>query len=147
MQQLLHLKTNQHNPKGIFNMSDYDNTNTGAAFKPFDNMKLILQGKVNLEGNERDVVLITDTTKSGKRIIKAYQKLGVMFENDSMNEKAPNYSGSLDDYATNKEMNLAGWKREKDGNSYISMKISEKMSQTPDVNQSLSDDLGDEIPF
>jgi len=128
-------------------MSEYDNTNTGAAFKPFDGMKLILQGKVNLEGNDRDIVLVTDTTKSGKKIIKAYQKLGVMFENDSDNEKAPNYSGSLDDYTTNKEMQLAGWKREKDGNPYISMKISEKMSQTPDVNQSLEETLGDDIPF
>jgi len=128
-------------------MSEYDNTNTGAAFKPFDSMKLILQGKVNLEGNDRDIVLVTDTTKSGKKIIKAYQKLGVMFENDSDNERAPNYSGSLDDYTTNKEMQLAGWKREKDGNPYISMKISEKMSQTPDVNQSLEETLGDDIPF
>ena len=130
-------------------MSEYDNTNTGAAFKPFDGMKLILQGKVNLEGNDRDIVLVTDTTKSGKKIIKAYQKLGVMFENDSDNERAPNYSGSLDDYTTNKEMQLAGWKREKDGNPYISMKISEntRMSQTPDVNQSLEETLGDDIPF
>ena len=128
-------------------MSDYDNTNTGAAFKPFDGMKLILQGKVNLEGNDRDIVLVTDTTKSGKKIIKAYQKLGVMFENDSDNEKAPNYSGSLDDYTTNKEMQLAGWKREKDGNPYISMKISEKYSDTPNVNQSLEETLGDDIPF
>jgi len=128
-------------------MSEYDNTNTGAAFKPFDGMKLILQGKVNLEGNDRDIVLVTDTTKSGKKIIKAYQKLGVMFENDSDNEKAPNYSGSLDDYTTNKEMQLAGWKREKDGNPYISMKISEKYSDTPNVNQSLEETLGDDIPF
>ena len=119
-------------------MSEYDNTNTGAAFKPFDGMKLILQGKVNLEGNDRDIVLVTD---------KAYQKLGVMFENDSDNERAPNYSGSLDDYTTNKEMQLAGWKREKDGNPYISMKISEKYSDTPNVNQSLEETLGDDIPF
>lgn len=128
-------------------MSDYDNTNTGAAFKPFDNMKLILQGKLNLEGNDRDIVLVTDTTKSGKRIIKAYQKLGVMFENDSDNEKAPSYSGSLDDYATNKDMQIAGWKREKDGSSYISIKVSEKYSDTPNVNQSLDEQLGDDIPF
>ena len=128
-------------------MSEYDNTNTGAAFKPFDGMKLILQGKVNLEGNDRDIVLVTDTTKSGKKIIKAYQKLGVMFENDSDNERAPNYSGSLDDYTTNKEMQLAGWKREKDGNPYISMKISEKYNDTPNVNQSLEETLGDDIPF
>ncbi len=128
-------------------MSDYDNTNTGAAFKPFDNMKLILQGKLNLEGNDRDIVLVTDTTKSGKRIIKAYQKLGVMFENDSDNEKAPSYSGSLDDYATNKDMQIAGWKRDKDGSAYISMKVSEKYSDTPNVNQSLDQQLGDDIPF
>ena len=128
-------------------MSDYDNTNTGAAFKPFDNMKLILQGKLNLEGNDRDIVLVTDTTKSGKRIIKAYQKIGAMHENNSDNEKAPSYSGSLDDYATNKDMQIAGWKREKDGSSYISIKVSEKYSDTPNVNQSLDQQLGDEIPF
>jgi len=128
-------------------MSDYDNTNTGAAFKPFDNMKLILQGKLNLEGNKRDIVLITDTTKAGKRIIKAYQKIGAMHENNSDNEKAPSYSGSLDDYATNKDMQIAGWKREKDGSSYISIKVSEKYSDTPNVNQSLDEQLGDDIPF
>tara|TARA_R110002050_G_scaffold274775_1_gene419330 strand:- start:286 stop:675 length:390 start_codon:yes stop_codon:yes gene_type:complete len=129
-------------------MSDYDNTNTGAAFKPFDNMKLILQGKLNLEGNDRDIVLVTDTTKSGKRIIKAYQKLGVMFENDSDNEKAPSYSGSLDDYATNKDMQIAGWKKDAGATSpYISIKVSEKYSDTPNVNQSLDKQLGDDIPF
>jgi len=128
-------------------MSDYDNTNTGAAWKPFDNMKLILQGKLNLEGNKRDIVLITDTTKAGKRIIKAYQKIGAMHENNSDNEKAPSYSGSLDDYATNKDMQIAGWKREKDGSSYISIKVSEKYSDTPNVNQSLDEQLGDDIPF
>ena len=128
-------------------MSEYDNTNTGAAWKPFDNMKLILQGNLNLEGNNRDVVLVSNISKAGKRQIVAYQRVGIMWENNSDNERAPNYSGSIDDYATNKDMNLAGWKREKDGNSYISMKISENMSQTPDVNQSFADDLEDEIPF
>jgi len=128
-------------------MSEYDNTNTGAAWKPFDNMKLILQGNLNLEGNKRDVVLVSNISKAGKRQIVAYQRVGIMWENNSDNERAPNYSGSIDDYATNKDMNLAGWKREKDGNSYISMKISENMSQTPDVNQSFADDLEDEIPF
>ena len=128
-------------------MSEYDNTNTGAAWKPFDNLKLILQGNLNLEGNKRDVVLVSNISKAGKRQIVAYQRVGIMWENNSDNERAPNYSGSIDDYATNKDMNLAGWKREKDGNSYISMKISENMSQTPDVNQSFADDLEDEIPF
>ena len=57
------------------------------------------------------------------------------------------YSGSLDDYATNKDMQIAGWKRDKDGSAYISMKVSEKYSDTPNVNQSLDEQLGDDIPF
>ena len=55
----------------------YDNTNTGAAFKPFDSMKMILQGKINLEGNDRKVTLVADTTKNGMKIIEVYQKVGV----------------------------------------------------------------------
>ena len=45
-------------------MAEYDNTNSGAVFKPFETMKMILQGKVNIEGNDRKVVLIADKTKS-----------------------------------------------------------------------------------
>ena len=51
-------------------MADYDNTDKGAAFKPFDKQRLILQGKVNDGGREKKVVLIKDETKSGKQIIE-----------------------------------------------------------------------------
>ena len=72
----------------------YDNTNTGAAFKPFDSMKMILQGKVNLEGNDHKTVLVADTTKSGMKIIEVYQKVGVMFEND--NGRSRSQQGNAD---------------------------------------------------
>ena len=49
-------------------MAEYDNTNSGAVFKPFETMKMILQGKVNLEGNERKIVLVADKTKQDKKI-------------------------------------------------------------------------------
>ena len=55
-------------------MADYDNTNSGAAFKPFDSQRMILQGKVNLEGNERKVVMVADQTRGGDNIIEVYQK-------------------------------------------------------------------------
>ena len=53
-------------------MAEYDNTNSGAVFKPFETMKMILQGKVNLEGNERKIVLVADKTKQDKKIIEVY---------------------------------------------------------------------------
>tara|TARA_R110001599_G_scaffold69607_1_gene196088 strand:+ start:353 stop:736 length:384 start_codon:yes stop_codon:yes gene_type:complete len=125
----------------------YDNTNTGAAFKPFDSMKMILQGKVNLEGNDHKTVLVADTTKSGMKIIEVYQKVGVMFENDKRgNDSAPDYSGPMEDHVANKPMQIAGWKKEKDGNSYLSMQLSPKHGGGNQV-QSVADAIGDDIPF
>lgn len=124
-------------------MADYNNTNSGAAFKPFDSQRLILQGKVNLEGNDRKVVLVADQTRDGKKIIEVYQKVAVLFDNDKKgNEAAPDYSGPLDDYATNKDMRIAAWKRQKDGGNYMSMQVSEKGA----ANQS-SKPFDDKIPF
>jgi hypothetical protein len=125
----------------------YDNTNTGAAFQPFDTMKMILQGKVNLEGNDRKVVLIADETKSGMRIIEMYQKVCVLFENDKNgNDSAPDYSGPMEDYAADKPMQVAGWKKQKDGNNYLSMNISPKHGGGSQV-QSVGEAIGDDIPF
>lgn len=127
----------------------YDNTNSGAAFKPFDTMKMILQGKINLEGNDRKVVMVADTTKSGMKIIEVYQKVGVLFENEKNgNENAPDYSGPVEDYAANKPMQIAGWKKDKDGSNYLSLQISEKRSAGGVSSQAPAPrDLGDDIPF
>jgi uncharacterized protein (DUF736 family) len=126
----------------------YDNTNTGAAFKPFDSMKMILQGKVNLEGNDHKTVLVADTTKSGMKIIEVYQKVGVMFENDKRgNDNAPDYSGPMEDHVAKQPMQIAGWKKQKDGNNYLSMQISPKQGGGGNQVQSVADAIGDDIPF
>jgi uncharacterized protein (DUF736 family) len=126
----------------------YDNTNTGAAFKPFDSMKMILQGKVNLEGNDNKTVLVADTTKSGMKIIEVYQKVGVMFENDKRgNDNAPDYSGPMEDDVAKQPMQIAGWKKQKDGNNYLSMQISPKQGGGGSQVQSVASAIDDEIPF
>jgi len=121
-------------------MAEYDNTNTGAAFKPFDTMRMILQGKVNMEGNDRKVVLVADETKNGMKIIEVYQKMGVLFENQSDNEKAPHFSGPLEDYAKGQVEQIAAWKREKDGGNYMSMTLSARQSKESPIKD-------DKIPF
>jgi len=129
-------------------MTEYDNTNSGAVFKPRDDMKMILQGPVNLEGNDRDFIIVTDKTQAGQNIMKLYQKVGAMFNNDKGdNENKPDYSGNIDDYATNKDMRVSGWKKNKDGKKYITLSIQEKNTNLSLQKLNTPQELDDDIPF
>ena len=77
-------------------MSDqYDDTNRGVAFPPFENQAMILQGKLNIAGKEERIALVKNTTRNGKNLIEVYQKVGVLFPNKSENENAPHFTGPL----------------------------------------------------
>ena len=119
----------------------YDDTNRGAAFTPFPTQQMILQGKLNVEGADKKVMLVRDTTRDGKQIIEVYEKSGTFFENDKKgNESAPDYSGPFGD-----TKRLAGWKKMKDGKPYMSFQVSDKMSGG---SKPTADPLqGDDIPF
>jgi hypothetical protein len=122
-------------------MADYDDTNRGAAFTPFPTQQMILQGKLNVEGADKKVMLVRDTTRDGKQIIEVYEKSGTFFENDKKGkESAPDYSGPFGD-----DKRLAGWKKMKDGKPYMSFQVTEKMSGG---GKPATDPLqGDDIPF
>jgi uncharacterized protein (DUF736 family) len=128
---------------------EYDETNKGVAFTPFDTMRMILQGKLNIEGTERRVVLVADETKSGKKLVGVYQKIGVLFVNDKKgNENAPDYSGSMDEFVSSKELRIAGWKKQSDaGNNFLSMSISEKQQADSQQKQVAHVDFDDKVPF
>jgi hypothetical protein len=122
-------------------MSEYDDTNKGAAFTPFPSQQMILAGKINVQGTDSKTVLVKDTTKDGRPIIEVYQRLAIMFENDnSNNEKAPHYSGPIDE-----NLKVAGWRRSKDGKPYMSLSVSAKgqAAASPSTNDLPKDD----IPF
>ena len=121
---------------------EYDNTNRGAAFKPFDTQSMILQGKVNDDGIDRKIVLVKDQTRDGKTIIEVFEKIGVLFENDKKgNDKAPDYSGPFNEFKR-----IAGWKKMKDGKPYMTFNISEQQQQQQQ-QRPVSVDLNDDIPF
>lgn len=133
-------------------MADFDNNNRGAAFKPFDQQQMILQGKINTNGQDANVVLVKTSTKAGKTLIEVYEKRGVLFENDKQgNPSKPDYTGPwLEDTPT--PMRLAAWRKDKDGKPYMSFEVSakqgggninfDKVKSVPDL--SLQDD---DIPF
>lgn len=127
---------------------DYDNTDRGAAFKPFDTQKLILQGKLNNAGVDRKVVLVKDQTKSGTNLIEIFEKVGVLFENDKKgNENAPDYTGLFE--AGLDERRVAAWRKMKDSNPYMTMQISDKQKkESQDERDSFDRSLdNDQIPF
>ena len=131
-------------------MADYDPTNSGAAFPPFDDMQMILQGKINVEGRENRYVVVRRETRDGREIMEVYEKVGAMFANDNSKESAPNYTGTI--YNSNdKQMpytmptldrRIAAWRRMKDNKPYLSFVISEP--QAPQQSEGLQND---EIPF
>ena len=126
-------------------MAEYDNTNRGAAFAPFETQKLILQGKIDDNRVERKITLVKDQTRDGKTIIEVYEKIGTLFENDKKgNEAAPDYTGPFNDVRR-----LAAWRKMKDGKPYMTFNVSDKASHgqgVPDPKPvNMLDD--DSIPF
>lgn len=130
-------------------MSDYDNTNSGVVFQPHADQRFVLQGRLNIEGAESRCVIIKERLKKGgDPTLVLYQKVGVLFSNDSENEKAPSYSGPLD---LHPDLRIAAWKSEKDGRPYMSLRVSPKeFDKTPtdtDDGPPPLDDFDDDIPF
>ena len=124
-------------------MADYDNTNRGAAFAPFETQKLILQGKINDGGIDRKVMFTKDTTRDGKNVIEVYEKIGVLFENDKKgNEAAPDYTGPFNEFKR-----LAAWRKRKDGKPYMTFNVSEPQQQSQPAQVASIDLGGDDIPF
>lgn len=135
----------EHFNKGARSMADYDDTNRGAAFPPFDTQSLILQGKLNVVGHDMKVVLVKDQTKGGTKLIEVYQKVGVLFENDKKgNDNAPDYSGPLEVG----DKRIAAWRKEANGKPYMSMSLSDPQHSAGASSQApAKKEVFDEIPF
>ena len=134
-------------------MAEYDNINNGVAFPPFEDMKMILQGKMNVEGRDGKYAVVSRQTRDGRSIMEVYEKVGVMFKNDNTKDGAPDYSGTMynvqDKTApwTDPHVNrrVAAWRRQKDGKPYMSFEVSEiRGKKGSTVPSQLQDD---NIPF
>lgn len=144
-------------------MNQYDNTNKGVFFTPHENQTLAGQGNLNINGRDDRIVIVREPIKrDGEPQLVIYRKVGVLFVNDRKSgDRDPDYSGPID--APGIEMRVAGWKGEKDGRRYMSLKASPKQQQgggeaqggdswnSPSQAQGKGghrpDILDDEIPF
>lgn len=131
-------------------MSEYDNTNRGAGFPPYDEEKMVLTGKINVDGLDVDVMYVAGTTKSGQRVLRIYQKMGIMFEQEDTTNGKPNYSGPLDNtgaFIENKK--IAAWKKTTEaGLNMISLQVTDRTQVTPKDTETQSErTIDDVIPF
>ena len=61
-------------------MSEYDNTNKGALWKvkedtPYD---VIMQGKINMNGFERNCILIKRKNAQGQDTFEVFESIGIV---------------------------------------------------------------------
>ena len=133
-------------------MTEYDNTNSGIAGQPWPEQHFILHGKLSIhQGNiaieERPVALIKQQSKDGSSRIEVYQKVGVLFENEKDNDNQPDYSGPMEGELAH--LKIAGWRGEKNGNRYMSLKVSPKVvdSQPQQEQSTQNNAVDDDIPF
>mgnify|MGYP003114766997 FL=1 len=134
-------------------MAEYDKTNDGALWPPFEDMELILQGNINVAGRDSRYAFVRRMTRDRKELIEVFEKVGVMFPNDNSKEGAPSYTGTM--YNPNdKRMpwttppilkRIASWIRmNKDEKPYMSVEISDPQQNQQESNSGLKDD---KIPF
>ena len=71
---------------------------------------------------------------------------GVLFKNESDNEKAPNYKGKIN--INGQELEIAAWVRQsKAGKKFLSLKVQEPR-QKPEPKKAQSfEELPDDLPF
>ena len=74
------------------------------------------------------------------------ENTGVLFKNESDNEKAPNYKGKIN--VDGKEYELAAWIREaKSGKGkFMSLKVQEPRQKKPEPAKEIAD-MDDDIPW
>lgn len=129
-------------------MTEYDNTNSGVVYKPYEDQQFAGAGKLNIEGTDYKIITVKESlSKGGDPVRVVYARMGVLFDNDQKgNDKAPQFSGPID---THPNLRMAAWVKEKDGMHYMSLNVSEKQ-QAPAAETQPSAPIrqeDDDIPF
>ena len=122
---------------------EYDNTNKGALWKvkddaPYD---VIMQGKINMNGFERNCILIKRKNAQGQDTFEVFESIGnvkKILPEDKQSEKAPDGKGVVEIRKIDTTMGIAFWKKQKkDGEGFLSVQLSEykEDNKKDDINK------------
>ncbi len=74
-----------------------------------------------------------------------YTNSGVLFKNESSNEKAPAYKGKIN--VDGKEYEIAAWVKEGKSGKYMSLKVQEPREKKPRPTTPEFSEIPDDLPF
>jgi hypothetical protein len=74
-----------------------------------------------------------------------YTNSGVLFKNESTNEKAPAYKGKIN--VDGKEYELAAWVKEGKSGKFLSLKVQEPREKKPKLTTPDFNEVPDDLPF
>ena len=81
----------------------FDDTNKGALFEPFEPENILLNGTIDINGTKTKVVATKVELNNGTTMLKLYSELGTIFDNGEL------YSGKIGVYnkdTKKQELNL-----------------------------------------
>lgn len=102
--------------------------NTGALFQPRSTQRLSFIGRVDFEGDQREIAIITVEDRDGVKHRLIFQKVGKLFDNEKKSEASPPYGGPI----STSMHRLSCWvNRTKDDSPYLGVKVSERRPNGP----------------
>ena len=132
---------------------EFDNTNRGSVHAPFPEQKFILQGNLNVDGDDKNIALIAGQLKDGRKVIHVYHKVGMMYENEKEEgSNKPDYGGPIGASGITKPKRIAGWKKikqDENGNTkaWMSLQLKELEEQQTQIQEPQSEIDIEDIPF
>jgi hypothetical protein len=133
----------------------YDDTNKGALWKTQEDYRVVRQGKINMDGNDRRVIAVSRKNAQGQSIISLYEEIANIKPYVSTNEKSPSAKGLIDVRKTEATKSIGVWKKQKqsDGEEFWSVAISEYKpkeendTDNNDLDNTYVSEQDDSIPF
>mgnify|MGYP003117250493 CR=1 FL=1 len=97
---------------------EYDNTNKGALWKVKEDASydVIMQGKINMNGFDRNCILIKRKNAQGQDTFEVFESIGnvkKISEVEKQNEKAPDGKGVVEIRKIDTTMGIAFWRKQK----------------------------------
>ena len=98
---------------------EYDQTNKGALWKIQEDYKVVRQGKINMNGNDRRVIAVSRKNAMGKPIVSLYEEIANIVPHEGNSENSPSAKGVIDVRKTDTTKSVGVWKKhKKDGEEF-----------------------------
>ena len=146
-------------------MTTYDNTNRGILWENKEDWKIIHDGKLNIDGEERRIIGVKRKNRDGEPIEEIFTKIGTLKGREKRGDKSPDATGVVENLVSKNPMQISAWKKTSNDQARVELAVRDLTDPTgsnnTDVGQTIGSNntavgnggiqseekLDDEIPF